>query len=1304
MTARSKVEYKTYEEVESWIEESPTGPFSGILPGPLYRLLFGTQPPDPDLINTRRQQVHQRYRKLVSKYRSLCNRLSIPADAESISSSNKGLILAFEDPLVRPKSTTKKTDLEEQQLTLEITADRAETLHNDIESLLKGTDRRYLRVDEQQQLEIAVQMLKAYARAVRTERNRIRAIQFTQQIDQWQAQLADLEDRMEPYLTYKRETIDDELKTALKRFLQKIATAEESFGTGQLSDDNRSELERIKRRANDLSSHLEGYRSEYLSRLFEQTTADIEGKIIRVQRDLGPTKHEGKPLKQKSAIQQEIAATEEEIAGLRDQPFADHLDHSGNQTLDSLQEQIDNIEAYLEAKTSFDNCIVPVERRVTSLKNHAAPYLEYDQYLTRVDRIEMEQKITRATTALETCQKEVALEQLGTPDRERFGEATEVVAAVKSCLDSYNGAFVKRERTQYEDLLTGIGSGELDLTTEQQRAVVRNGTYNQVIAAAGTGKTLTLTTRVAYLIESQGVAPERILVIAFTREARNEMEERLARHFGITEVRVETVHAFGNSIIQSATDGAADPIDPNQIRNFVDRFINTDGTEVNNQFQSHYYDFLVHFDDVYLTESDFETKEAYVQARAEQRYQTLRDEEVKSRAEKQIADFLFTHQIEYRYEDIATWAETDDEKGSYEPDFYLPKYEIYIEHHGIDSAGEVAPWFTRSTEQYHEKIRWARTQFEAGEPTLVETYDFEHSADMLDRTLRSRLKHHGVEFDQMNLEELIDSAFDYNQREGWIKGKFVDFIQNAKRFDVKPDAIEDQLNQNNPRQYHFGRCGIILLQQYQRFLIENELIDYSDMINQALDMVQENQSQYRSQYDHVLVDEFQDIGKGKLDLIKEFVGANAARLFAVGDDWQSIYSFQGAVVEYFLNFDENFGTPTRTTLTENFRSPTQVIEAGNTLIEANDGQIEKTVNATIAHETTPLVHTLQGYAFYDYVHRVSRYTVGLINEYLNRGADPEDIMVLCRFDGAVPYLDEIKSELREYEIPYEGKSDTYHGSGGKNSGVAVYSVYQSKGREAEHVILVHTAEGQFGFPPAGRKNELLEPVKPVEGNTVAEERRAFYVAITRSQRTLDILTRKGKESRFLEEIEDFTEELDRSDSIEPLDDVGSEMSITAKVNHLFDDVHPKKHQDGYLVDQYGGSARFVSWENNNPPTLEYKEWYRFDGVRVDQFEDRKELVVTRKSSIANIDDPAPAFEFPTTDDQQKQSSTRSAKRVPIDSQLNQNCCEKASSFAPKLDSDQKQESLSSGWHPHHYWHLVATADLGWQSSIEPSEQ
>jgi DNA helicase-4 len=590
---------------------------------------------------------------------------------------------------------------------------------------------------------------------------------------------------------------------------------------------------------------------------------------------------------------------------------------------------------------------------------------------------------------------------------------------------------------------------------------------------------------------------------------------------------------------------------------------------------------------------------------------------VKSRAEKLIADFLFTHQVTYRYEDLATWAETAPEKGEYSPDFYLPEHEVYIEHWGVDESGAVAPWFSWTSAEYREKIEWARAEVKQTEYCLAETYEFEHEAGRLKQSLKHRLSALGVDLDRMEFEELVESAFEYEQREGWIKRQFRSFIENAKRFDVKPGEIKTSLSESNPRQYHFGCCGIYLLQQYVKYLMANGLVDYTDMIHDAVDLIQKYPEEYKTRYDHILVDEFQDIGKGKLELIQELTGPDAAKLFVVGDDWQSIFSFQGAVVEYFTEFEEYFGTPVRTDLTANFRSPRQIVEAGNHLIENNSAQLDKHVTSQRDRETTPYVHTLQGYNFPDYVRRVRRYTLSLVQQYQADGADPSEIMILCRFDDAVPYLDEIKNGLQSQNIPYVGKSDQYRGPDGQaDDGMAVYSLYQAKGREAKHVILVHAAEGPYGLPPNSRENELVDPVQPMQLGGLEEERRAFYVAVTRAETTLDLLTRAGRESLFLGEIADFTERVDAG-RVEPLDEVGEYMTVEVKVEELRD-AWTKQHQRGTFADRYGGSALFVSWESNDPPTLEEGEWYKLSGVRVGEYNDNKELVVTGECSVTHL--------------------------------------------------------------------------------------
>lgn len=946
-----------------------------------------------------------------------------------------------------------------------------------------------------------------------------------------------------------------------------------------------------------------------------------------------------------SAVRSTITTEREYITvinHLLSYPSVAFLQRSEKQVLSAartvFEHSVEHSQNIVEHTEWFDDRFETLQDQWTRLHKTATPFIEYEQYLTDPMRAELEARIDKLRTQVRNIAGEIDSDLLRESDRTQFEHLRDRLKSVKSHLEGYNPEFVARQRKACNPLFSDIGPENLDLTAEQERAVIRNGIYNQVIAAAGTGKTLTLTTRVAYLISEQDVDPDDILVVTYTNEATDEMQERLRNQFGITDVSVQTIQSFGYGLIQETQDGFVESIDPNEQRNFIDQQIRDARDDESSEFLNHYYEFLVHFDDVYYDEADFDTRKAYVEARLEQTYVTLKGTEVKSRAEKLIADFLFTHQVEYQYEARASWADSAADKAGYTPDFYLPNYDLYIEHWGIDESGSIAPWFSQSSEEYREKIRWGRQQFTDTEHTLVGTYEFEHEVNRLKQALRHRLTHHGVELDRLEFEELVDTAFEYDQREGWIKRRFVSFIENAKRFELKPADITAELSDENPRQYHFAQCGVHLLQQYVLYLTRNGLIDFQDMVHDAVDTIQHHPDAYNDRYEHLLVDEFQDIGKGKLELIQQLTGENAARLFAVGDDWQSIYSFQGAVIDYFTDFTTYFGDPVRTELTANFRSPSTPIEAGNHLIENNTNQLDKTVRPTLDRDHTPRVHVLRGYQFYDYVRRVRSYTVTLVREYITAGADPADIMVLCRYDDAVPYLSEIKDGLQSQHIPYTGKSDQYRGpDDSADGGVSVYSLYQAKGREAKHVILVHAADGPYGFPSDRREGELLDPVKPLDVGGLEEERRAFYVAITRTEHTLDFLTRAEKRSQFLDEINEYTDTIDAG-QVEPLDDVGERMTVTVEVDQLLDP-WAKQHQRGILADQYGGSARFVSWANTDPPTLNANEWYRLTNLKVSEFNDEKELVWTPDSTAHQLASAPSLTSTPNQDEQDPDSET-----------------------------------------------------------------
>ncbi|WP_259532874.1 UvrD-helicase domain-containing protein [Halalkaliarchaeum sp. AArc-CO] len=800
---------------------------------------------------------------------------------------------------------------------------------------------------------------------------------------------------------------------------------------------------------------------------------------------------------------------------------------------------------------------------------------------------------------------------LAETDRQRLADLESTLDTLAELLGDYNDEFIDRQCAKYDDLFSEIDEDGNDLNRAQREAVVTNDIRNLVVAAAGTGKTLALTYRVAYLV-AEGVDPNRIAALTFTRQAAREMELRLQNQFGIEQADVRTIHSFAYEIAQQTTEHQLDVADSQDLNNLIDDVIREAEDGQREQFLEHYTQFLFHYDHTHLEETDFDSRTEYVAERREESYETLAGETVASRAERVIADFLFTHDVTYQYEAVAAWTDSADDKGEYRPDFYLPEYDLYIEHWGLDENGEVAPWFSWSTDQYHEKLLWARKQFTDSDKTLVETYEFEYEAGRLEAALRHRLTHAGVELSRLDFAEFVDRAFEYNEKERDIKKSLASFVHNAKTFRIDASEVRVRLSPTNARQFHFGHCGALVLEAYNAYLDRAGLVDFDDMINDAIAAIRAEPESYRAQYDHLLVDEFQDVSKHQLELIRALTGdddrQDTPRLFCVGDDWQSIYSFQGADVDQFISFEEYFGPAAETHLTENYRNPETVLEAGNDLIASNDHQISKTVRAATEHDCKPTLHVLDGYTQNAYERRVGEYAAELVEQRIEESAntEPGEAMVLCRYDSGAPFIDRVKAEFERRNIPYDGKDDHYRPEGmpdeydpgfDPDAGVAVYSVHQAKGREAEQVIVVNVVSGMYGLPAEHRENSLVAPVQDLETATIEEERRLFYVALTRAKSKVHVLTRKGQWSPFIDEIRPY---LTVTQSVASLDSGGDGESITAKVRLLWDDLHETQHQAGILEDK-SGTIRFVSWDNESPPTVEEGSWYRFENIEVDEF-------------------------------------------------------------------------------------------------------
>ncbi|MEJ6949468.1 ATP-dependent helicase [Natronospora cellulosivora (SeqCode)] len=448
---------------------------------------------------------------------------------------------------------------------------------------------------------------------------------------------------------------------------------------------------------------------------------------------------------------------------------------------------------------------------------------------------------------------------------------------------------------------------------------------------------------------------------------------------------------------------------------------------------------------------------------------------------------------------------------------------------------------------------------------------------------------------------------------------FIMFIDLAKKNNIKVEEIEKLLNKNNESQYYFGLSAKILYEKYHLYLLKNQKLDFNDMIYKSIDILKKKPEKYYKEYDHMLVDEFQDVSLAHIKFIKNFFtkGSNM-NLFCVGDDWQSIYSFQGSEPKYFIKFENYFGQAAKTYLTDNYRCPATILDAGNSLISNNKNQIKKKVRANNKNDSRPVLHILEKKL--NYKDFLARYTLILLKNLLKQGSKPSDIMILCRYDEAVPYLDKVKNYLRKEKIPYQGKSNDYYNpkdqSRKPKNAVSVFSIHQSKGCEADNVILVHAvAKGPHSFPEAARENELLDTVKINKVDHLEEERRLFYVAMTRTAKNLHILSQENNISPFIKEIRPY---IKVKKIVSNSTETAEYIDIKAKVETLWKEHSSKIKQVGLLKTKAGKVVKFLSWENANAPLLEENRWYELRKLKVSEFNNKRQLVLTSITEVSHL--------------------------------------------------------------------------------------
>jgi DNA helicase-4 len=316
--------------------------------------------------------------------------------------------------------------------------------------------------------------------------------------------------------------------------------------------------------------------------------------------------------------------------------------------------------------------------------------------------------------------------------------------------------------------------------------------------------------------------------------------------------------------------------------------------------------------------------------------------------------------------------------------------------------------------------------------------------------------------------------------------------------------------------------AVQIYKEYDACLRANDEIDFPDMINLAAEELSKKEDLYRDVFDHILVDEYQDLSAQRYKLLKTLMDKNPdCKLFGVGDDWQSIMGFAGSNLNYTFRFEDYFDHPAITYLSTNYRSNKSIVDLGARIIEHNrDAQLAKKTLAknSIVRPIELYSSTIDKYSWEEYRRQVAEHCMNGIKRYLESGGHPREIMVLMRITRSPALINELFRCAREKGVRIVTRGEDPRA-------VRVMSVHQSKGLQAKTVFILNVIDHTYGFPCTLEDLDVLAPA--TDGNPrikEEEERRLFYVAVTRAKENLEIYTQECRKSKFIEEIKEHLHE------------------------------------------------------------------------------------------------------------------------------------------------------------------------------------
>lgn len=639
-----------------------------------------------------------------------------------------------------------------------------------------------------------------------------------------------------------------------------------------------------------------------------------------------------------------------------------------------------------------------------------------------------------------------------------------------------------------------------DLNHQQLTSICVDVRTRLLIAGAGTGKTATITGLAKYLVKVCGIPVDRILFLSFTNSAVDELGERIAKEIG-TSPDICTFHRLGMRILTSS-EGKKPRIFNDDLPRTVMDLVTTRMNE-----PSFMHDLAVHMSRHFRygpnnePSQNLEDHERFLR---ENPLITLNGESVKSRGEASIADILHINGIGYTYEGPYPKDTRDINHGQYTPDFHIEGTDVYIEYFGIDRDGEVAPFMRERTsdasKRYRESMEWKRSIHASNGTRMIELYAYQFWEGILERTLMDGLKSAGITPKPMDDNQLFAEVSSDGTTLKRISEQIASSILLMKG---SGRSFDDVFSGADEMAQSFRRILEPIHKDYYGLLSSKGEIDFEDMLTSASKVI--GNGGWHHGYDHVIVDEYQDTSRSRIDLLKAMRRDKDYKLFCVGDDWQSIYRFAGCDVGFILGFEEHWGPSEICRLDRTYRYSDKLLSASCGFMNSAPNQIPKQMVCDSGRSTVLKVIDA----------RNRKDGVTCIREIVKNIPKGEDILILGRHHHDVVILE---SGGLKWSPMTNGKMYLITDPDLPERRIVYMTIHGSKGLEADHVFIIGNIRGVFPDPTY---ESPIMPLLMEGGDRTDEERRLFYVAITRARKGAYLLTEKGRESQFISEMRKF---------------------------------------------------------------------------------------------------------------------------------------------------------------------------------------